>query len=245
MCESNSILPCARRARAALMVAAAVLIAASALVPGRTPAARGGRRPADEAALAPVFHALPGGVEILRLENGLHVVLLPNPAQPMVGIYTQVRVGSAREDFRTSGMSHMLEHLLFNGTREVHPGGALRRGGQRRRLQQRQHPDFFTNYMMVIPAAHLETGLELQSQMLFHSLIPADKFAKEQGIVLGEMVQARDWPGHFAAGARCAQVDVRGIVPGTAHPRHARDHRAHGPRRRLSPSTSNGTCPTT
>mgnify|MGYP000588530894 CR=1 FL=1 len=38
----------------------------------------------------------------------------------------------------------------------------------------------------------IETGLDLQSQMLFHSVIPEEKFPKEQGIVLGELAQSRD-----------------------------------------------------
>ena len=63
--------------------------------------------------LEPVFYRIADYTEIVTLENGLRVVLMRNPAQPMVGIYTQVKVGSAYEDFRTSGMSHMLEHLLF------------------------------------------------------------------------------------------------------------------------------------
>jgi len=69
-----------------------------------------------ESPLDPVINALPDNMEILRLENGMDVILMQNPAQPMVGIYTQVKVGSAWEDHRTSGMSHMLEHLLFNGS---------------------------------------------------------------------------------------------------------------------------------
>ena len=69
---------------------------------------------------SPLLPVLPANAEILRLENGLPVVLLRNPGQPMAGIYTQVLVGSAREDYRTSGMSHMLEHLLVcNGARRT------------------------------------------------------------------------------------------------------------------------------
>ncbi|MCP4293824.1 MAG: insulinase family protein [bacterium] len=146
--------------------------------------------------LDPVFYPLPENVEVLRLENGLEVILMHNPAQPMAGIFTQVRVGSAWEDFRTSGMSHMLEHLLFNGsskyTQEEQYDMADRAGA----YNNANTTDFFTNYMMVIPAKNLETGFELQSEMLFHSIIPEEKFAKEKGIVIGEIVQGRDWPGH-------------------------------------------------
>ena len=50
------------------------------------------------------------------LENGLEVLAVHNPGSPMVGLNLLIRVGSAYEDYSTSGMSHMLEHLLFNGT---------------------------------------------------------------------------------------------------------------------------------
>jgi zinc protease len=146
--------------------------------------------------LDPVFYPLPENVEVLRLENGVEVILMHNPAQPMAGIFTQVKVGSAWEDFRTSGMSHMLEHLLFNGstkyTQEQQYDMADRAGA----YNNANTTDFFTNYMMVIPATELETGMELQSEMLFHSILPEEKFQKEKGIVLGEIVQGRDWPGH-------------------------------------------------
>ncbi len=148
--------------------------------------------------LDPVFHPLPDNIEILRLENGLEVILMRNPAQPMVGIYTQVKVGSAREDYRTSGMSHMLEHLLFNGSEKYTQEEQYDLADNAGAYNNANTTDFYTNYMMVIPAAAMETGLDIQSQMLFHSILPEDKFAKEKGIVVGEIVQGRDWPGHYA-----------------------------------------------
>ena len=148
--------------------------------------------------LDPVFPPLPDNIELLRLENGLEVILMRNPAQPMVGIYTQVKVGSAREDYRTSGMSHMLEHLLFNGSEQYNQDELSDAADRAGAYNNANTADFYTNYMMVLPAGNIETGLDLQSQMLFHSLIPEEKFEKEKGIVLGEIVQGRDRPGHFA-----------------------------------------------
>ncbi|HOX26102.1 MAG TPA: insulinase family protein [Candidatus Krumholzibacteria bacterium] len=148
--------------------------------------------------LAPVYHDLPAGVEILRLDNGLEVVLLPNPAQPMVGIYCQVKVGSAWEDFATSGMTHMLEHLLFNGTEKYTQEQLYETADLAGAYNNAHTTDFYTDFMMVLPAERLETGLDLQSQMLLHSVIPPEAFAKEQGIVLGELVQGRDRDDPFA-----------------------------------------------
>lgn len=148
--------------------------------------------------LEPVFYPLADNVEVFYLENGLQVQLLHNPAQPMVGLFTQVKVGSAREDYRTSGMSHMLEHLLFNGSTKYTQDEQYDMADRAGAYNNANTTDFFTNFMMVLPAAELEVGVELQSEMLFHSILPEDKFTKEQGIVLGELVQARDWAGHDA-----------------------------------------------
>jgi zinc protease len=149
--------------------------------------------------LEPIFHPLPENVEILTLENGLRVILMRNPAQPMVGIYTQVLVGSAYEDFRTSGMTHMLEHLLFNGTEEMSQEELYALADRLGAYNNANTADFYTNFMLVLPADELAEGLRLQSQMLLHSTLPPDKFEKEKGIVLGELVRTRDMPGHFAA----------------------------------------------
>ncbi len=126
-------------------------------------------------------------VVIHQLDNGLQVLLIQNPALPMVGVNVAVKVGSAYETFATSGMSHMLEHLLFNGTTS--------------RTQKQLYDDvdrigaynnantgqYYTNYMMVVPAENIKQALELQSDMLFHSILPEDKFEKEKGIVLEEI----------------------------------------------------------
>jgi predicted Zn-dependent peptidase len=147
--------------------------------------------------LEPSFYNLPENIEVLRLENGLQVILMRNPAQPMVGIYTQVRVGSAYEDFRTSGMSHMLEHLLFNGTSQYTQQELYDLTDMLGAYNNANTSDFYTNFMLVLPAGSLEAGLGIQSQMLFHSLLPEDKFEKERGIIIGELVSGRDMPGHF------------------------------------------------
>jgi zinc protease len=140
----------------------------------------------------PAFPDLPPGAEVLRLENGLQVVLLPNPAQPMAAVLTQVRVGSAYEDFRTSGMSHMLEHLLFNGTATMTQEELYAAADRVGAWNNAHTSDFFTNFIMIVPSAKLAEGVALQAGMLFHSTLPADKFEKERGIVVGEIVQARD-----------------------------------------------------
>ncbi len=126
-------------------------------------------------------------ISIHRLDNGMEVLLIENPALPMIGVNVVVKVGSAYEDFSTSGMSHMLEHLLFNGTtsrtqKQLYDEVDLIGG-----YNNANTGDYYTNFMMVTPAENIRKGMELQADMLFHSTLPEDKFEKEKGIVLEEI----------------------------------------------------------
>ncbi|MDX1700143.1 MAG: insulinase family protein, partial [Melioribacteraceae bacterium] len=133
---------------------------------------------------------VPDGVSIFQLDNGIEVMLIEKPSLPMVGINTLVKVGSAYENFTTSGMSHMLEHLLFNGTntmtqKELYDSTDII-GGYNNAHTGR----YFTNFMMVTPFENIIEGMKLQSAMLFDSVIPEEKFEKEKGIVLEEIAKS-------------------------------------------------------
>ncbi|MCK5032291.1 MAG: insulinase family protein, partial [Calditrichia bacterium] len=157
------------------------------------------------------IEALPKGVSIHQLDNGMQVLLIENPALPMVGVNVVVKVGSAYETFATSGMSHMLEHLLFNGTskrtqKELYDETDLIGG-----YNNANTSDYFTNYMMVTSADHIEKGMELQADMLFNSILPEEKFEKEKGIVLEEIAKS--------LGSPTAQIE-RNIIS-ILYPEHA------------------------
>ncbi len=133
------------------------------------------------------LNTLPSNVSLFQLDNGMQVLLIENPALPMVGVNVVVKVGSAYETFSTSGMSHMLEHLLFNGTthrtqKQLYDD-VDRIGG----YNNANTAEYFTNFMMVTPAENIRQGMEIQADMLFHSTLPAKKFEKEKGIVLEEI----------------------------------------------------------
>lgn len=138
--------------------------------------------------------SLPSGVSIHTLDNGLQVLMIENPALPMVGVNTVVKVGSAYETFATSGMSHMLEHLLFNGTNSRTQKQLYddtdRIGG----YNNANTSEYYTNYMMVTPADNILSGMEIQADMLFNSTLPEGKFQKEKGIVLEEISKSLGSP---------------------------------------------------
>ncbi len=126
-------------------------------------------------------------ISIYKLDNGLEVLLIRNPALPMTGANMVVKIGSAYETFASSGMSHMLEHLLFNGTKTRTQKELYNDTDSIGGYNNANTSDYFTNYMMVTPSENFEKGLEIQADMLFNSVLPLKKFKKEKGIVLEEI----------------------------------------------------------
>jgi len=133
---------------------------------------------------------LPNGVSIHQLDNGIKVLLIENPALPMIGVNTVVKVGSAYETFTSSGMSHMLEHLLFNGTTELDQRALYDLTDKIGGYNNANTSDYYTNYMMVTPAENIKEGMKIQAGMLFDSVLPEKNFEKEKGIVLEEIAKS-------------------------------------------------------
>ena len=126
------------------------------------------------------------------LDNGMAYILLESHAAPLIGSSVIVHSGSAREEMSTSGASHFLEHLLFNGTttrtQEQLYDEVDAIGGYNNATTRKTH----VAYMMVTPAEKIRTGLEIQADMLFHSIIDSSKVEKERGIILAEMAKDLD-----------------------------------------------------
>ncbi|MBI5186106.1 MAG: insulinase family protein [Nitrospinae bacterium] len=128
--------------------------------------------------------------ETVRLSNGFEAILVENHNAPVIASVVMVRAGSFREDFSTSGMSHMLEHLLFNGT-ETRDQKTLYDEQDLRGIYNNAHTTReYTNYMVLSARENFERALDIQSDMLFRSIIPRDKFDKEKGIVLNEIAMS-------------------------------------------------------
>ncbi|MBN1424022.1 insulinase family protein [Candidatus Fermentibacteria bacterium] len=131
------------------------------------------------------------------LSNGLRVIVLPDQSLPVVSSTVLVGAGSEREDETTSGATHLLEHLLFNGTAS---------------MTQEQLYETMDLHGLYVNAAtrergtiliglsapdELETLLRVQAEMLFSSTIAPEKFEKEKLIVLEEIAKDRSRPDDF------------------------------------------------
>src|SRR5215210_4783692 len=60
------------------------------------------------------------GISEYRLDNGLQVLLFPDPSRQTATVNVTYLVGSRHEGYGESGMAHLLEHMLFLGSTK-HP----------------------------------------------------------------------------------------------------------------------------
>ncbi len=133
-------------------------------------------------------------IEELTLDSGMQVILIPRPGCGLIASNVFVGAGSTREEERYAGSSHFLEHLLFNGTerrtQEEIYAFEDRIGAYNNATTKRE----YTHFMMVAPRERMRDALDLQSDMLLHSVLPPEKFEKERGIVVEEIVKDCDDP---------------------------------------------------
>ena len=134
------------------------------------------------------------GITEYRLENGLQVLLFPDPSRPTVTVNLTVLVGSRHEGYGEAGMAHLLEHMVFKGT-PSHPNVP-------KALQDRG-ADFNgttsgdrTNYYETLPASdeNLEFAIRLEADRLVNSFIKADDLASEMTVVRNEFERGENQP---------------------------------------------------
>jgi zinc protease len=141
---------------------------------------------------------LAGKTTFHTLDNGMEVILKENHAVLLVSSVVVVRAGSKYENDRNNGFTHLLEHMLFNGTetrtREDINEGIKNYGGYINAFTRQE----MTGYLVVMPTEFIEQGLDIQSDQLFNSVLPADEFPKERDIVAEEIKQGNDVEAYVA-----------------------------------------------
>ncbi len=121
------------------------------------------------------------------LANGLRVLLVPDPATPVVGVAVHVDVGFRSEPEGRTGFAHLFEHLMFQGSesleklahfRHVQGSGGVFNGST--------HQDY-TDYFEVLPAAALERALFLEADRLRAPTLSVENLQNQIDVVKEEI----------------------------------------------------------
>src|SRR3989338_6419356 len=105
----------------------------------------------------------------IKLSNGFEVILIENHQSPVISCVVTVKTGSSNVGFLNSGISHMLEHLLFNWT-EKRTQEELYKETDFYGIYNNAHTDMdYTNYIVLVEKSQAEKAIDIQSDMLFNS----------------------------------------------------------------------------
>ena len=130
------------------------------------------------------------------LPNGLRVVSQPMPTARSVAVGLFVGVGSRREDEAHAGLSHLLEHLVFKGTRRYpEPGGLSEAvegcGGSVNAATDRE----LTIYTARVPAEAASRALDVVADLVLSPLLRKRDLIGEKPVIVDEIRMYVDSPG--------------------------------------------------
>jgi zinc protease len=120
------------------------------------------------------------------LPNGMAVIVQPDHRAPTAVQMLWVRVGAMDEVDGTSGVAHVLEHMLFKGTPSLPPGEFSRRvaalGGRENAFTSLD----YTGYYQQIPAGQLAAVMQLEADRFAHNQWSDEEFKRELEVVKEE-----------------------------------------------------------
>ena len=125
-------------------------------------------------------------VVVSELANGLRIIVKPDRRAPVVVSMVWYRVGSVDEQGGATGVAHVLEHMMFKGTRDV-PAGEFSRliaeaGGRDNAFTSRD----YTGYFQTLHKSALPLSFRLEADRMTNLVLSPEEFAKEIKVVMEE-----------------------------------------------------------
>ena len=135
------------------------------------------------------------GINRYVLDNGLVLLIREVHDRPIVAVDLFLRAGlSAEGEKAGSGISHLLEHMIFKGTAKRGPGEIDRqirsKGGDTNGFTSND----YTGYTITIPSKYALFALEVLEDAVFNPAIDPEEFEREKGVVMNEVRLNEDSP---------------------------------------------------
>jgi len=120
------------------------------------------------------------------LDNGMKVIVKEDHRAPVVVSQVWYKIGSSYEEAGRTGLSHLLEHMMFKGTKAHGPGMFSRivseLGGSENAFTGRD----YTAYFETLSVKHLDKALELEADRMRDVVFDDKEFQKELAVVMEE-----------------------------------------------------------
>lgn len=128
------------------------------------------------------------------LDNGLTVLIQEVHTAPVAAFMVWYKVGSRNESAGITGISHLLEHMMFKGTPTYGKGEISK-------ILQKNGATFnagtsldYTNYFEVLASDRLEMAMKIEADRMVHATIPDEEHRLEMTVVRSELERNEDNP---------------------------------------------------
>src|SRR5688572_22348530 len=140
--------------------------------------------------------AIPKGVKLCTLDNGLTIIVREDHSAPVVSVQAWCRAGSINEGhWIGAGLSHVLEHMLFKGT-ATRPGSRIDQEVQEAGGYMNAYTSFDrTVYHIDVPNTGARVAIDILCDIMQHATLPEDEMRKEKDVIVREMDMNVDDPG--------------------------------------------------
>jgi zinc protease len=133
-----------------------------------------------------VVSSAEGLIHEYKLENGLKLIVKEDHRAPIMVSQVWYKVGSSYEHDGITGVSHVLEHMMFKGTKAV-PSGEFSQiisenGGRENAFTSQD----YTAYFQTMEKSRLPVSFELEADRMRNLTIPDKEFLKEVQVVMEE-----------------------------------------------------------
>lgn len=134
----------------------------------------------------PLAHAADGDMTEYKLDNGLRVVVKEDHRSPTVAHMVWYKAGSIDEYNGTTGVAHVLEHMMFKGTKNLAVGEFSKTvaglGGRDNAFTSRD----YTAYFQQLQAKDLKKVMGLEADRMANLVLSESEFKKEIQVVMEE-----------------------------------------------------------
>ncbi|HSI24058.1 MAG TPA: pitrilysin family protein [Methylotenera sp.] len=125
-------------------------------------------------------------IQEFKLNNGMKIIVQEDRRAPVVVSQVWYRAGALDEVNGKTGVAHVLEHMMFKGTKKV-PAGQFSRliaaaGGKENAFTGQD----YTCYFQQLEKSHLPLAMKLEADRMANLVITDEEFAKEIKVVMEE-----------------------------------------------------------
>ena len=139
-----------------------------------------------------------GGIDEYRLKsNGLRVLMLQDLSTPVATFMVTYHVGSRNEAIGYTGSTHLLEHLMFKGSRNYNKENGTAIWDELQSIGAQINATTWndrTNYFEVVPSEHIEKAISIEADRMRFSFLRDEDRQPEMTVVRNEYERGENSP---------------------------------------------------